>query len=258
MTLIKDAGLKFPKARVPLKNPTKIVIHHPAARWTVQRTHEYHISIEYNGIGYNYYVQQNGEAFYGRSTANQEYQGAHALGRNHDTIGVCAEGNFEIEYMQPIQYNKLLEVVVFLCKKHNLTEKDVVGHKELPGQNTACPGKNFDLNKFRADVKAKLNQTSGEDKQMQEQIKNLENRIIQLENQLAAHNAQEPSKWASKDWEIAKENGYFDGTRPLAPITRQEAAIVVNRLRHNFLKLIGENREMIMKLEKRLAEIERK
>ena len=47
------------------------------------------------------------------------------------------------------------------------------------------------------------------------------------------------SDWAKKDWEEAVANGYFDGTRPGAPLTREEAAIVVNRLRHNLIGLIN-------------------
>lgn len=41
------------------------------------------------------------------------------------------------------------------------------------------------------------------------------------------------SAWAEKDWKEACKNGYFDGTRPGAPITREEMSIVVNRLRKN-------------------------
>jgi N-acetylmuramoyl-L-alanine amidase len=47
-------------------------------------------------------------------------------------------------------------------------------------------------------------------------------------------NTNEPSSWAKKDWEEAVANGYFDGTRPKDNITREEMAIVVNRLRKNF------------------------
>ena len=47
------------------------------------------------------------------------------------------------------------------------------------------------------------------------------------------------SDWAKKDWEKAVSNGYFDGSRPGANLTREEAAIVVNRLRNNLLALIN-------------------
>lgn len=50
------------------------------------------------------------------------------------------------------------------------------------------------------------------------------------------------SPWAAKAWEEAVANGYFDGTRPGAPITREEAAIVMSRLSKNLMKLIDERK----------------
>lgn len=64
------------------------------------------------------------------------------------------------------------------------------------------------------------------------------------------------SPWAAKDWEEAKANGYFDGSRPGAPITREQTAIVINRLRNNFLKLIAGNTTRITELERQLEVIE--
>ncbi|MNW27579.1 Murein DD-endopeptidase MepM [compost metagenome] len=64
------------------------------------------------------------------------------------------------------------------------------------------------------------------------------------------------SPWAEKDWKEAKDNGYFDGSRPGATMTREEAAIVVNRLRRNFLTLIGETNGSVADLEARLKKSE--
>lgn len=47
------------------------------------------------------------------------------------------------------------------------------------------------------------------------------------------------SPWAANAWDEATASGYFDGTRPGSPITREESAIVFNRLKKNLLKLIG-------------------
>lgn len=44
------------------------------------------------------------------------------------------------------------------------------------------------------------------------------------------------SPWASEVWQEMTQNGYFDGTRPGAPITREEAAAALSRLRKNILK----------------------
>ncbi|SDO78661.1 N-acetylmuramoyl-L-alanine amidase [Halobacillus aidingensis] len=60
------------------------------------------------------------------------------------------------------------------------------------------------------------------------------------------------SEWAKENWEEATENGYFDGKRPGAEITREETSIVVNRLRNNFLELIKKNEEEIQRLHETL------
>ncbi|MNW48551.1 Lysozyme M1 precursor [compost metagenome] len=43
------------------------------------------------------------------------------------------------------------------------------------------------------------------------------------------------SPWAVDVWEEMTKNGYFDGTRPGAPITREEVAAALSRLRKNIL-----------------------
>lgn len=65
------------------------------------------------------------------------------------------------------------------------------------------------------------------------------------------------STWAAAAWEEATANGYFDGNRPGAPVTREELAIVVNRMRKNFLALIAGNTERIAELERQLQQIEK-
>lgn len=64
------------------------------------------------------------------------------------------------------------------------------------------------------------------------------------------------SPWAATTWEEMTKNGYFDGTMPGASITREQAAISLNRLRKNILKLIGGNTARIVELEKQLEDIE--
>ena len=156
MSVIKNARLKFKSPRTKMKKATKIIIHHPVANWTVQRTHEYFVGLlGYNGMAYNYYVQKDGNAFYGRSDPNQEYQGAHASGRNADTIGVSFEGNFQIDKMSNKQLQIGIKAVVEICRKNNLTSKDILPHSAVG--NTACPGKNFPLKELIEGVNKELN-----------------------------------------------------------------------------------------------------
>lgn len=64
------------------------------------------------------------------------------------------------------------------------------------------------------------------------------------------------SPWAAPAWEEMQKNGYYDGNRPGAAITREESAIVLNQLRKNILDLIAEGNERISEVEKRLKAIE--
>ena len=50
------------------------------------------------------------------------------------------------------------------------------------------------------------------------------------------------SHWAAAAWNEAVANGYFDGTRPGAPISREEMAVLLNRLQKNFSEFIAGNR----------------
>lgn len=67
----------------------------------------------------------------------------------------------------------------------------------------------------------------------------LYNTPVKEEAKVTERDINKVSSWAAKDWKEATENGYFDGSRPGGPITREEAAIVINRLRNNFLKQKG-------------------
>lgn len=64
------------------------------------------------------------------------------------------------------------------------------------------------------------------------------------------------SPWAAETWAEVMANGYYDGTRPGAMITREESAIVMNRLRKNFLKLIAGTNGNVSDLDERLKKIE--
>lgn len=106
------------------------------------------------------------------------------------------------------------------------------GNRKVDGISGAV-----DLNEFDgtvAEMKAKYSKTVKEDKPV------------------TARDINVPSKWAEAAWAEVSANGYFDGTRPGAQITREEAAIVVNRLRKNFLALIATTNGNVSDLDDRL------
>lgn len=96
-------------------------------------------------------------------------------------------------------------------------------------------GKSMDT--FRADVKKLL---KGEDEMDQETLRKIIGETFRelfqqafdqaAERRRTEENAASPSAWAVEDWQRAVEQGVFDGTRPKAPLTREQAAVLLYRL----------------------------
>lgn len=113
-----------------------IILHHRAGNGDVQSIHTQHVNQGYNGIGYHLYVRKDGSVYRGRPI---DTVGAHCIGVNNVSIGVCFEGNFENETMTPAQIKAGKELISYI--KGLYPSAEVKKHKEL--YNTACPGKKF-------------------------------------------------------------------------------------------------------------------
>lgn len=134
---IKKANLHF--TNLSKRNKTDyIIIHHTAStsEMTVESIHQQHLNQGWAGIGYNLYINKQGEVWEGRP---EEMSGAQCEGFNSISIGVCLSGNFEEEEPNVNQITSLIELLHYLRTKYPNVE--IVGHKDLNA--TACPGKNL-------------------------------------------------------------------------------------------------------------------
>ena len=75
----------------------RIILHHAQAKTcSVEDIHQWHLKKDWSGIGYHFLVRKDGTIYQGRP---EDTIGAHAKGANHDSIGICAEGDFMKEEM---------------------------------------------------------------------------------------------------------------------------------------------------------------
>ena len=111
---IIETNLKF--GTLSKRSSTKrIILHHAAMNGSVEAVHNVHKAKGWSGIGYHFYVRKDGSIYRGRP----EYAiGAHASGSNYNSIGICAEGNFENETMSDAQKNSIKELVAYLKNKY--------------------------------------------------------------------------------------------------------------------------------------------
>lgn len=117
-----------------------IVLHHSAASVSsAADIDRWHKNNGYSGIGYHFVIRKNGEIYEGRPLNTI---GAHCLGYNNCSVGVCFEGNFEIEKLTDKQIKSGNELINYI--KGIYPNAEIKGHRDLYA--TACPGKNFNIN----------------------------------------------------------------------------------------------------------------
>ena len=134
--------------------PSYIIVHHSLTQdgQVVDTTaiREYHINIKgYRDIGYNCTVEKikdEYEALYGRPLTEA---GAHTIGYNQRSLGVCVIGNFELAPPTEEQLKVLISRVLKPWMQiFNIPVKNVLGHREVQ-KNRTCPGKFFNLDDLR-------------------------------------------------------------------------------------------------------------
>ena len=132
------------KNRISKRSRTDlIVLHHAAAKTaTVTQIDQWHKAKGWSGIGYHFYVRKNGDVYRGRPIWAA---GAHAQGSNSNSIGICAEGNFDTEQMPQAQEKAIKELLEYL--KTLYPKAEVKGHREVCA--TGCPGKNYPLDEMK-------------------------------------------------------------------------------------------------------------
>jgi N-acetylmuramoyl-L-alanine amidase len=156
---IKDINLSFKEPLVALKDVMYIIVHHTEEiGWDINKTHRFHQECRgWSGIGYNFFIEENGEIIKGRGY----HVGAHAYSYNQKSIGICLAGNFDIHTPSIEQLKSLSKLCIFFLKQFNLSTTQILGHRELKGIGKSCPGKNFNMGKFRESIKKQLPKYKG-------------------------------------------------------------------------------------------------
>ena len=141
---IIDVGLQFNSNYNKMKEIEGVVLHNSGVTvlQSVEAIHNYHKNKGWAGIGYQYYVRKDGRIYRGRT---ESMEGAHCVGVNGISIGICAEGNFNEETMSNAQKNSIIELIKDIKSRYNI--KWIRGHRELLA--TSCPGTNFPIEEIK-------------------------------------------------------------------------------------------------------------
>ena len=132
-------------------------------------------------------------------------------------------------------YAALIDLCVDICRRNGIQKLLWRGDKSLVGQvdkqnmtahrwfaAKACPG-DYLYSRF-GDIAARVNERLEEEHVTQEQFNEM------MEVYLTQQREKETSPWSKKAWEKAETAGVFDGTAPQASLSREQAALVLDRL----------------------------
>ena len=159
--------------------PTHIILHHSATAdgrtfsWPAIRG--YHTSWRANGrtvdksavphlraagiqveapwrdIGYHFGIElidKSVEILVGRM---MDEAGAHCVGMNDKSLGLCFMGNYDLVAPPREYWDAGIRLVSTLMRAFGIIAEKVDGHRKYA--NKTCPGRMFDLEKFRNELK---------------------------------------------------------------------------------------------------------
>ena len=107
---------------------------------TVEDIHRIHINErKFFGIGYHFFIRKDGTVNIGRGI---DEVGAHCKGFNDISVGVCFEGDYELEKEMPAeQLQAGRELIKMITDIYN--DLEIRTHGNMPNQATLCAGRYF-------------------------------------------------------------------------------------------------------------------
>ncbi len=154
-----------------------IVLHHAAAKaCSPYQIDSWHKANGWSGIGYHYFIRKDGTIYRGRP---EWATGAHASGCNHESIGVCVEGNYDEEFVMPESQKNAVKILL-QCIKLRYPKTVIKAHRQVGA--TGCPGKYYplaDMMEFYRNVISKESEvlTVTQYEELKKEINTLKSRI---------------------------------------------------------------------------------
>lgn len=79
-------------------------------------------------IGYHYFIEKDGKVTQGRSDSDE---GAHTIGQNNRSIGICLAGNFDYYDPTPEQIESLKNLLTAKCLTYRIDPERIFPHRKF-------------------------------------------------------------------------------------------------------------------------------
>lgn len=126
-----------------MNKPNKIIVHHSggsdanplqdSSNFTVQACNELHKKFGMKSslgwwVGYHYYIEKNGKVTH---TRGHNDTGAHTIGQNGSSIGICLAGNFDATLPTEAQIQSLKTLLNKLTTDLKITRNEIYPHRKF-------------------------------------------------------------------------------------------------------------------------------
>jgi len=135
-----------------MNNPKYIIVHHiggtesdlyaDTSQVSFQQVNEYHRQLwDFKSkfgyyCGYHYFIDCNGNITQARDDMEE---GAHCIGLNNSSIGICLAGNFDLAVPNSLQVNALKNLLARLSEKYKISSSSIFPHRQF--SKKSCYGK---------------------------------------------------------------------------------------------------------------------
>lgn len=159
----------------------------------------------------------------------------HATCRNANSVGVemCSQivgGEYVI---MPDTVNNAVRLVKSLVGRYHIDRRHILRHYDVTGKNCPAPWvshpEQFEL--FLDRVFAAEGEIDMTYNDVQAIVTAEVNKALADRDSMVAQSYGKVSSWAQAAWDKCTAEGLFDGTRPGAPLTREQAAVVLCRMK---------------------------
>lgn len=111
-------------------------------------------TLGYKDISYHYGIELVNDQYEILKGRMDDQEGAHCLGFNQDSLGICVVGNFNVAPLAPAQLALLVKLSRSLMNIYGIKLANVLGHYETYERRgvwieKTCPGKAFLMPDFR-------------------------------------------------------------------------------------------------------------
>lgn len=87
-------------------------------------------------VGYHYYIEKDGKLKQARADTDE---GAHTIGKNTSSLGICLAGNFDATFPTAEQLITLKDILNKKSKQYNIKPENIVPHRAFATKT--CYGK---------------------------------------------------------------------------------------------------------------------